>query len=67
MKIVRVEATPLNVPLHIKLVGVDRRSTLSSCYVEVETDDGLIGHAFLGRFTVTYDMPGARMVFGPRV
>jgi hypothetical protein len=29
--------------------------------------DGLIGHAFLGRFTVTYDMPGARMIFGPRV
>lgn len=48
MKIVRVEATPLNVPLHIKLVGVDRRSTLSSCYVEVETDDGLIGHGLSG-------------------
>ncbi|HET6682720.1 MAG TPA: hypothetical protein VFG75_03415 [Gaiella sp.] len=29
--------------------------------------DGLIGHAFLRRFTVTYDLPGARMVFGPRV
>ena len=30
MKIVRVTATPLNVPLHIKLVGVDRQSSLSS-------------------------------------
>jgi len=29
--------------------------------------DGLIGHAFLSRFTVTYDLPGARMIFGPRV
>lgn len=48
MKIVRVTATPLNVPLHIKLVGVDRKSTLSSCYVEVETDDGLIGHGLSG-------------------
>ncbi|MEW6449691.1 MAG: mandelate racemase/muconate lactonizing enzyme family protein [Pseudomonadota bacterium] len=48
MKIVRVTATPLNVPLHINLVGVDRRTTLSSCYVEVETDDGLIGHGLSG-------------------
>lgn len=40
MKIVRVTATPLNVPLHINLVGVDRRTTLSSCYVEVETETG---------------------------
>jgi L-alanine-DL-glutamate epimerase-like enolase superfamily enzyme len=44
MKIVRVTATPLNVPLHIKLMGVDRKSSLASCYVEVETDTGLIGH-----------------------
>ena len=28
--------------------------------------DGLIGDAFLRRFTVTYDVPGGRMVFGPR-
>ena len=48
MKIVRVTATPLNVPLHIKLVGVDRQSSLSSCFVEVETDTGLIGHGLTG-------------------
>jgi L-alanine-DL-glutamate epimerase-like enolase superfamily enzyme len=48
MKIVRVTATPLNVPLHIRLVGVDRKSTLASCYVEVETDTGLIGHGLSG-------------------
>lgn len=48
MKIVRVTATPLNVPLHIQLVGVDRKSSLASCYVEVETDDGLIGHGLSG-------------------
>ncbi len=48
MKIVRVTAIPLNVPLHINLVGVDRRSSLSSCYVEVETDTGLIGHGLSG-------------------
>jgi L-rhamnonate dehydratase len=48
MKIARVTATPLNVPLHIKLVGVDRQSSLSACYVEVETDTGLIGHGLTG-------------------
>lgn len=48
MKIVRVTATPLNVPLHIKLVGVDRKLSLSSCYVEVETDTGLVGHGLTG-------------------
>jgi L-rhamnonate dehydratase len=48
MKIVRVTATPLNVPLHIKLVGVERKSSLASCYVEVETDSGLIGHGLSG-------------------
>jgi len=46
MKIIRVTATPLNVPLHINLVGVDRQSSLSSCYVEVETDTGIAGHGF---------------------
>src|SRR5258705_2339687 len=48
MKIVRFTATRLNVPLHIKLMGVDRKSALSSCYVEVETDTGLIGHGLTG-------------------
>jgi hypothetical protein len=28
--------------------------------------DGLIGDAFLRGFTVTYDLPGARMIFAPR-
>jgi L-rhamnonate dehydratase len=48
MKIIRVTATPLNVPLHIKLMGVDRRSSLSGCTVDVETDTGLIGHGLTG-------------------
>ena len=47
MKIVRVAATPLNVPLHIKLLNVDRKSSLSSCYVEVETDTGQKGYGEL--------------------
>ncbi len=48
MKIARVSATPLNVPLHIKLVGADRKTSLAVCYVEVEADDGLIGHGLTG-------------------
>jgi L-rhamnonate dehydratase len=48
MKIARVTAIPLNVPLHIALVGVDRRTSLASCYVEVETDDGIVGHGLSG-------------------
>jgi L-rhamnonate dehydratase len=46
MKIARVTATPLNVPLHVNLVGTDRRTSLSCCLVEVETADGLTGHGF---------------------
>ena len=48
MKIARVTATPLNVPLHIKLVGADRRTSLAVCFVEVETDGGLTGHGLTG-------------------
>jgi L-rhamnonate dehydratase len=44
MKIVRVTATPLNVSLQISLPGVERTSSLEGCFVEVETDVGLIGH-----------------------
>jgi L-rhamnonate dehydratase len=44
MKIVRVAATPLNVPLHISLPGIDRKSSLEACFVEVETDAGITGH-----------------------
>ena len=44
MKIVRVTATPLNVPLHISLPGIERSSSLEACHVEVETDAGITGH-----------------------
>src|SRR6478735_127919 len=44
MKIVRVTATPLNVPLQISLLGLDKSTTLAACHVEVETDSGIIGH-----------------------
>jgi L-rhamnonate dehydratase len=46
MKIARVTATPLNVPLVIDVLGLHRTSSLAACVVEVETDGGLIGHGF---------------------
>ena len=61
MKIARVTATPLNVPLHIKLVGVDRKTSLACCIVEIETDDGLIGH---GLTSITEEDVIAQIVNG---
>src|SRR5262245_3497898 len=46
MKIARVTATPLNVPLHVNLVGADRKTSLSVSFVEIETDSGIVGHRF---------------------
>jgi L-alanine-DL-glutamate epimerase-like enolase superfamily enzyme len=50
MKIVRVAATALNVPLRIVLPGIDRMASLEACFVEVETDGGIVGHG-LGAIT----------------
>lgn len=44
MKIVRVSATPLNVPVTIDILGLNRPTTLSVCLAEIETDTGLVGH-----------------------
>jgi L-rhamnonate dehydratase len=46
MKIAKVTAIPLNVPLHVTLVGADRHTSFACVHVEVETDDGLVGHGF---------------------
>ena len=45
-KIARVTATPLNVPMHVKLAGADRKTSLACVHVEVETSQGLVGHGF---------------------
>lgn len=44
MRIARVAATPLNVPVRVRLAGVDKPACLSVCLAEVETDSGLVGH-----------------------
>jgi L-alanine-DL-glutamate epimerase-like enolase superfamily enzyme len=46
MKIARATATPLDVPVRIRVLGLDRPTSLSVCLVEVETDTGLVGHGF---------------------
>jgi L-rhamnonate dehydratase len=61
MKIARVTATPLNVPLHIDLVGVNRKTSLACCHVEVETSDGLTGH---GLTSITEEDVIAQIVNG---
>ena len=48
MKITKITATPLNVPLRIALLGLEHATSLSVCLVEVETDTGLIGHGLPG-------------------
>lgn len=44
MKIVRVSATPLFIPVAIDVLGLNKTTSLSLCLTEVETDDGLVGH-----------------------
>jgi L-rhamnonate dehydratase len=45
-RIARITATPLNVPLQVTRLGLNKRTSLSCCLVEIETDDGLTGHGF---------------------
>jgi L-alanine-DL-glutamate epimerase-like enolase superfamily enzyme len=46
MKISRVSATPLNVPIVLDAAGIEKKTSLSVCLVEVEAEDGLVGHGF---------------------
>ena len=44
MKIVRVSATPLNIPVTIDMAGANKQTSLSICLAAIETDTGLVGH-----------------------
>jgi L-alanine-DL-glutamate epimerase-like enolase superfamily enzyme len=48
VKIVRVDATALDVPLQISLPGIERTTSLEACFVEIETDAGIVGHGLAG-------------------
>jgi L-rhamnonate dehydratase len=43
MRIERVRAIPLAVPVEISLIGVRRDTVLSVCLVRIDTDDGITG------------------------
>jgi L-rhamnonate dehydratase len=43
MKITRVSATPLNLPVSVSISGRTKTTSLSVCLVDIETDTGLIG------------------------
>jgi L-alanine-DL-glutamate epimerase-like enolase superfamily enzyme len=44
MKIARVVATPLSVPVVLDAAGMQKKTSLSVCLAEVHTDDGRVGH-----------------------
>jgi len=44
MKIARVVATPLSVPVTLDAAGIQKNTSLSVCLAEVHTDDGRVGH-----------------------
>jgi len=46
MKIARIAATSVHVPMKIALVGAERQTAMSACLVEIETDTGIVGHGF---------------------
>lgn len=65
MKISRVQAWPLEVPVDFSEIGVDRDEHSELLYAEVETDSGLIGH---GISSITDPRPVAaaiNAVLGP--
>ncbi|MBN9083083.1 MAG: mandelate racemase [Rhizobiales bacterium 62-17] len=65
MKIVRVGATPLNVPVVIDLLGLHKETTLSLCLTEIETDTGLIGHGMTAITEEEVIATAVREVAGP--
>ena len=67
MKITRVTATPVHIPLNIKLVGAARPAALGGCLVEVETDTGLIGHGFTSITEETVIAHIVKEVAGPAI
>jgi len=46
VKIKHVRATPLSVPVVLDAAGIEKKTSLSVCCVEIESDSGLTGHGF---------------------
>ncbi|NKB22157.1 MAG: mandelate racemase/muconate lactonizing enzyme family protein [Alphaproteobacteria bacterium] len=67
MKITRIEAVPLKIPVNCGDLGVDHPGFNSITHVEVETDTGLIGY---GMTSITQARPVAEVVnsvLGPEI
>ena len=65
MKIVRVSATPLNVPVTIDILGLNKQTSLSVCLTEIETDTGLVGHGMTAITEEEIIAAAVREVAGP--
>ena len=65
MKIVRVSATPLNVPVTIDIIGLNKTTSLSLVITEIETDTGLIGHGMTAITEEEIVAAAVREVAGP--
>ncbi len=48
MKITKVEATPINVPITVDVLNLNKETNLSICLVRIETDEGHQGFGITG-------------------
>jgi L-rhamnonate dehydratase len=67
MKITRITATSIHVPIKVALVGAERASSMSACIVEVETDTGLVGHGFTAISDPPVNVSIIESVAGPAI
>lgn len=65
MKIVRVSATPLNIPVRIDILGLNKETSLSLCLTEIEADNGLVGHGMTAITEEEVIAAAVREVAGP--
>ena len=45
-KISRITAIPLNLPVQVRMLGIERSTSLSACLVRVDTESGIHGYGF---------------------
>src|SRR5690606_33145794 len=67
MKIARVTATPVKVPLKLEGIAAGKRSGMSACIVEIETDNGLVGHGFTAITQEAVIAAAVNKVAGPAI
>ncbi len=67
MKIARIQAFALKIPVSFAEIGSDRTQTNSMCLVEVETDDGTIGHGITSITSGVVVAEAINAVAGPAI